>query len=568
MKWERPPLKFLPPFIRTPSERIEAIETSLKGMEMALSSTSVPPLKLLDQLQLRDDILNLQDPMSGKIRGVINPKSGDNYNMDITLGSLHDFPQSLQQLPPFFFLFCMKLLFDGTLMTAPPSPQVDKKIIPTTEQKAKSCKGEEEGYLNSSTTTTKRKRTQSICAMNISTEKVVVALKCSLTLGLSIFLGLLFSKENGYWAGLTVAITFTPPGQATFRLASLRAHGTAVGSVFGVLGTLISQNRMELRFLSLVPWVVFTCFLQRSRMYGQPGAISAVLSAMIIIGRKNYGSPVLFTIERLVESYIALCVAIVVELLLQPTRASTLARSQLDKSLEMLHQCIDSITSLGELKEKEKKLRNLVKELKDHIGEAELEPNFWFLPFPFACYNKLHGSLAKMGNLLVILLHSMEVLSQECYEIEENMKEYLDKFKGEVGGLVKCLKVVIQEKPLQNLKKELEGKGGCKDIEVGKEQSSCESWGLSRDREECEKIIGSFLQHSTEVVEGLDHEDGAGDLKSQLVLCFATIGHCMGGLMREVREMEGGILELVQGENTSSHINLFKIPCKIREVST
>ena len=78
-----------------------------------------------------------------------------------------------------------------------------------------------------------------------------------------------------------------------------------------------------------------------------------------------------------------------------------MARSRLAEGLQMLDECIELVTSAAELKENEKKLRKRVNELKTYVEEVELEPNFWFLPFPVACHNKLHGSLAKMGDFLV-----------------------------------------------------------------------------------------------------------------------------------------------------------------------
>lgn len=532
MQWERPLFKFLPSYNSTPSDKLQAIETSLKGMEMALASTASLPQISKDQ-QLKDDIFALQHQLGIRIRED-NPKFLNDYMTDTTLQSLH-VPQRVEDLPSFFFLFCLKLLHDGTLGT----PRQESELTVATEQNASSGKDQE----------VKRSTIQNFWAMNVSSEKVVIALKCSLTLGLAVFLGLLFSKDDGYWAGLTVAITFAPSREATFSLASSRAHGTALGSFFGVLGSLVSQNLMEVRLLMLVPWLVFTSFLQRSRMYGQGGAVCAALSAMIIIGRRSYGNPIMFTINRLTETYVGLCCAIFVELLLQPTRASTLARLRLSNSLQALCECIGSMTGSEDLNESEKKLRKVVCELKKFILEAELEPNFWFLPFPSACYNKLHSSISKAGDLLLFMGHSMELLIQESCEIEEAIKQDLDRFKELLGTSAKCLGEAIQVESQERV-----DKVGCSesdDIELGRgSQSPWAKWGV--DEEGCEEIVACILRRAEEIVEKVDEDVSGGEVRSQLVLCFAAIGFCMQGLVREVGELEKGILELVQWEKPTS----------------
>ena len=568
MQWERPPLKFLPPHNKVSLEKLLAIETNLKGMEIALGSTSSPPM-----IKTRQDHQHLKEKMSILMREQMSIKLTREHSfnfkaqndvhitIDKTIESLPVIiPRTLQDLPPLFFLFCMKLLFNETLFSASSSnSSQESKVTPTTltddHNGTNSCKQEDQEPF-----TNKR----SVWSMNVSTEKAIIALKCSISLGLAVLFGILFSKDNGYWSGLLVAIAFTPYREATFRQASVRAHGTALGSVYGVLGSFISQNLMELRLLALIPWVFFTSFIHRSRMYGQVGATAAATSAMIILGRRNYGSPMIFSIQRLTETYIGLCCSILVELLLQPTRSSTMARCRLAEILQTIHECIDSLTNSSKLKEKEKKLRASVSELKKCVQEAELEPNFWFLPFPVACYKKLHGSLAKMGDFMVFMAHGMEMLPQLEYtsEIEESMNMItrdFDQVKELVRASLKCLEEAMQVKG-KNI-------ACCIDIEEGRGQDPWVNWALRK--EECEKVFDSLLQHSREMVERVDDDGKVGvGMKNQWVLCFASIGFCVAGLMREMTEMEKGILEFVQWGNPSAHLHLCEITCKIKDVST
>lgn len=97
--------------------------------------------------------------------------------------------------------------------------------------------------------------------MWMSGERLLFASKCSITLGLAVLLGLLYNKENGYWSGLTVAISFSTGRQPTFTVANARAQGTVMGSIYGVLCSFVFQKFVDLWFLPLLPWIIFASFL-------------------------------------------------------------------------------------------------------------------------------------------------------------------------------------------------------------------------------------------------------------------------------------------------------------------
>ncbi|KAL2526270.1 Fusaric acid resistance protein [Abeliophyllum distichum] len=116
-----------------------------------------------------------------------------------------------------------------------------------------------------------RKAFRSWITKHVDKERLVFASKCSLSLGLAVLFGLMFNKENGCWSGLSIAISFVTGRHAVFTIANTRAQGTAIGSVYGILCFYLFQNYAELRFLALLPWIIFTGFLRHSRMYGQTG---------------------------------------------------------------------------------------------------------------------------------------------------------------------------------------------------------------------------------------------------------------------------------------------------------
>ncbi|CAL9155538.1 unnamed protein product [Musa hybrid cultivar] len=562
LKWERPPLSFssTPPV--EPSERLQEIETPLKGMEMAISS--VTAVHFSDH-QFKRDMISL--------RNLINLRLIQDSYMDpceivdkTTLPPLPTLPHDPKDLPSFFFLFCMFLLHNRSLAPLFVEAGQESKIMPTTDQTENSCK-EEPGT----------KRIKIPWYTSLRRERLVVALKCSLSLGLAVLFGLVYSKENGFWSGLTVAITMTPWREATFRLANVRAQGTAIGSVYGVLGSLISQNLMELRFLVLLPWITFASFLQRSRMYGPAGGIAAMFSALVILGRRNYGSPTAFAIARLTETFIGFSCSAFVELLLQPVRASTLAREQLSQSLKMLNECVESLVPcIGSMapKEKEKKLRVKVTALRKYVQEAEAEPNFWFLPFPVACYKKLCASMTKMVDLLHFLAKSTVLLTEYSHGLADVCDDIPDSIVGEhlvhlkklICSSAKCFAEALLVKSFARLEKEWKRKH-ITDVETGKVEGPYVDGVMGADGEDCQKVIASFLQQANELMDRLDMSIDE-SLKGQLVLCLATVGFCMEGLMKETRELEMQILELVQRDNPGAHINLYAIRCKVKEIST
>jgi uncharacterized membrane protein YccC len=97
---------------------------------------------------------------------------------------------------------------------------------------------------------------------HLDTNRVVIALKYSLSLGLSVLFGVLFSHHRGYRAGIAVAISMGSSRESTFKLANVRTQGTMVGSFYAVIVSSVTEECILLRVIALIPWVVFTNFLR------------------------------------------------------------------------------------------------------------------------------------------------------------------------------------------------------------------------------------------------------------------------------------------------------------------
>ncbi|XP_017982578.1 PREDICTED: uncharacterized protein LOC18590727 [Theobroma cacao] len=566
MQWEKLPFKFLRPYYMNSGEKLQDIEIALRGMEMALESTPSFPGRMFNG-ELKDGLLKLEEHISLTIKQAKSFLPGDSLTIpESNAEDITKFLQTLQTIPPthqdlhfFFFLFCMKLLHSKSL----PNPTTKNPVQKDGGSSPISSK--ENGFSS--------KEVSSSCGLKI--KRLIPAFKFSLSLGFSVLFGLIYSKPNGFWSGLSVAVSFAAAREATFKVANVKAQGTVLGTVYGVIGCFLFERFLAIRFLSLLPWFLFSSFLRQSKMYGQAGGISAVIGAVLILGRENFGPPSDFAIARIMETFISLSCSIVVELLFQPTRASTLAKIELSKSLETLHECVGSVSlqvSEANLVENQKKLKIHVNQLGKFIGEAEVEPNFWFLPFHSACYGRLLGSLSKMVDLLLFGAHAIGFLEQESQKLETSWKETVNKlngdlnlFKESVGSLVQYLAKISSIKSLTILDKELEKNNISYDIEMGKSPSpNFFRVSGSDEDDEMNKILSSFLQHSQEVVDIIHGIEGGKELKSQMVLSLSALGYCMESLIRETRQIEEGIRELVQWENPSSHVNLHEISCKIR----
>ncbi|XP_059429245.1 uncharacterized protein LOC132163062 [Corylus avellana] len=556
MQWERLAVKIIQPWQKnTGGGRLQDTEMLFRGMEMALTNISSYPVKMLDG-ELKDDLLRLFikqakcflpiDPVST----VPESSSAEDHHIIKSLQKLRTIPITHQDLPSFFFLFCMKSIHDKSL-TKPSVTKPDN-----------ACK------INV------------FCFKGIwSSSRLMPAFKCSLSLGLAVLFGLLYSKENGYWSALPVAISLASAREPTFKIANIKAQGTALGTVYGVLGCFLFKKFLPIRILSLLPWFILTDFLRRSRIYGQAGGISAVIGAVLILGRKNFGSPSEFAIARITETFIGLSCSIIVELILQPTRASVLSKILLSKSLGTLHTCVNSVSlgigsKLSDLEQSQKRLQIQISELEKLIEEADVEPNFWFLAFHSACYGRLLQSLTKMVDLLHFIAQIVGYISLQQESQEGSWEEVVNKlndniklFKEMVGSSIKCSEQVTSIKSLTLLETELEKKNvSCDDdddLELGKSQDPKIVLVSSLHHENgMEEIIDSYLQHSEELLDKI-HGDDENELKCQVALNLAALGFCMSSLVKETREIEKEIKELVQWENPLSHIDLNEISSKI-----
>ncbi|CAI0474944.1 unnamed protein product [Linum tenue] len=565
MRWETFPLILLrqspPP---SPVPKLQEVEMLLRGMEMGLvaDTTTNSSSSMFTDGESKQSLLQLQEHITRAIKQVARTNSFHSdssptvpeSNADDVTSSLEKItrtiPTSPADLPSFFFCQCIKHLVCIS------SPEAKSVAVEQPKEGSSTPPSKGNGFLLNAW------KSVSFGSKN----RVLPAVKCSVSLGMAVLFGLMYSKENGYWSGLPVAISLAATvREATFTVANVKAQGTVLGTVYGVVGCFVFERFLPVRFMSLLPWFVITSFLRRNRMYGQAGGISAVIGAILILGRKNFGPPSEFAIARIIETFIGLSCSIFVDLLLHPTRAASLAKLSLSESFAALGSAVDLLSLRGDastaLLESHKRLKSEVEELRKLVGEAELEPNFWFLPFPSACYGKLLVSLSNMADLLLFSAKlGVGFVESESLRLGDSDVD-LKFFKDAMSPFVKCFEEVTKLKcSIAMLDEDLKRKNeeiGC-DLESGKlpNQNAFKVMDASRENE-TRNIVDCYLGHVKEIVEKFNNG------RELAMFGLGVIGFSISGLIREAREVERCVTELVQLENPSCQVNLFEIYCKI-----
>ncbi|XP_012569397.1 uncharacterized protein [Cicer arietinum] len=554
MHWEQPQRIIFNSNRIDTEAKLQDLDITIRGMDIALSSCKSFPVGVIDE-ELRGVLLNC--------RGLIGQKLDQQANCSVPFDAttIQEMKQDIfnkylsiayKDLPTSFFLYCVQLLLDDLSI----SNKIDHVL------KNSQISGGSKWSYN--------KIKELLMNLIPSNQSLNFALKSSLSLGLAVLFGLIYDRENALWSGLTIAISFVTGRQPTFTVANARGQGTAMGSIYGIICAFIFSSSVDLRFLCLIPWVIFVSFLRHSRMYGESGGISAVIGALLILGRMNYYvPPSQFGVARMAEAAIGLTCFIIVEVLLSPSRAATLAKSELSRTIRTLQDCVKQISMINHseidmssssyqaLREEQKKLKLFVCQLEEFTAEAEREPNFWFLPFHTACYSNMLESLSRTVDLLLFVAYSMEHVTQLAqkdrviwmdlqYRGNENVKIFKDK----ADPILKSLEEITRMKSFKKLENELKSVNVSKDIESQEYPNVDAFRNLSRD-EVVDNITNSFLQHLEEIASKTHTNKDEEMLKVQMILHYSCFGFCTSSLMREIMKIESEIKELLIWENSN-----------------
>ncbi|KAL7133823.1 hypothetical protein ABFS83_12G165900 [Erythranthe nasuta] len=528
MKWERPWSRYLEPNKVSPGEILQNVELQMRGIEYSLVSS---PVQTIDQENLTNVLQGLSIQLEKRMEQLTCSSPYNSSKESETRGEFMEMPSlPIEAMSPilehgwaFFYFSCMDMLLSNSsaspkyLQTQPAKTEDFSIVI----------------------------KFRNWISKIIKNGRLEFAFKCSLSLSLAVLFGLIFDKENGCWAGLTIAISFVTGRQAIFTVANTRGQGTAIGSVYGVICCFLFHSE-EMRLLALLPWIIFTCFLRYSKLYGQTGGVSAAIGALLIVGRKNYGVPNEFAIARLTEVFIGLSAFILVELFLQPIRAATLAKNHLSLTLNSLEDCVKEIgffpvqkNQFLELREKQRILSSLVCELRKFVADAELEPDFWYLPFRGSSYQKLVGSLSNIVHMLYFITYNFEILlelsekSNVCKEFQEQMSNELELFQETLSSLQVYLEKALSTESQADTNVGIDEK--FRDLEMGKTQNR-------------EKQSVSIIVENKETEMSSDEVESE-ELRERMIRCLGATGFCISSLMKEIDDTEMCIREIDQWES-------------------
>ncbi|KAK4392235.1 hypothetical protein Sango_2001300 [Sesamum angolense] len=538
MQWERPWSRCFKHNSLCPGDRLERVELQMRGIEYSLVSSPAFPVQVVDQEQLSNVLKGVSVQLEQKMEQVTRFSPSHSMTEPETRGELMEKP--LLPLDPMFpmlkfgwvlfYFSCIDMLLNDAAGTCFSSRELQNRREKTEFSIVRAFK--------------------TWILKLVSKERLRFAFKCSLALGLAMLFGLIFDKENGCWAGLTLAISFVQGRQAVFTVANTRGQGTAIGSVYGVIWCFLFHHE-ELRLLALLPWIIFTSFLRYSKMYGQTGGVSAAIGALLILGRKNYGEPNEFAIVRLTEVFIGLTAFLAVELLLQPIRAATLAKNHLRQTLHSLRDCLKEISTcpvqknqtaikFHELRDKQRNLSSLVCELKKIVADAEFEPDFWYLPFRTSCYQKLVGHLSNIVDMLYFITSNFERLSDLsetstlCKEFQEQMSSELELFQETLSSSVEYLEkahsIESQADSQEAVNEEF------RDLEARKLQNPDSPSALITENNEVET-------NNEEVGEDNRRQ------RQKMIQCLGALGFCISSLVKEIDETEICRKEIDQWES-------------------
>jgi hypothetical protein len=135
----------------------------------------------------------------------------------------------------------------------------------------------------------------------------------------------------------------------------------------------------------------------------------------------------------------------------------------------------------------------------------------WLAPFPSSSYDKVHGSLSRMAQLIGLYLHARAIVVETTggsQVLGTDMKRFH-------SFLSASLEALLEEEDV--------------DLEAGK-GIFCQDM----------VVVKSFLGHAREALLQQQH----GEEEQLAAVCVGSIGFCMGEMMKEAQQLESHMLDL------------------------
>jgi len=275
------------------------------------------------------------------------------------------------------------------------------------------------------------------------------------------------------------------------------------------------------------------------------------------MGRRYDEAAMAFTVARLVETFIGIACALLADIIFHP---GARPREQLTRCIAAALAAAaadDSSQSQSQLMMKS--LQQQLALLTRHAAEAGSEPSFlWLLPFPAACYDRIQGSLGRMAQLLRLYHQARMAVGDDD---DDMMFQQIRLFSSLVSSSLRhCLRMLLQTPPdnaaiimSSSSLDHHQDEASKDDLEAGNKHGITCCCCKEDDTHTPEEVVASFLAHAREAAASLlDDNDGdeahaekSGEDTGLLVCsCLASMGVCMGEIIREAQRLEANIIDL------------------------
>ncbi|KAJ7524377.1 hypothetical protein O6H91_17G002200 [Diphasiastrum complanatum] len=442
-----------------------------------------------------------------------------------------------------------------------------------------------------------------------SIDQFTIAVKVSIAMAAGAFLGVTYDTDHSHWADITIAMGIGNYQKGSIRISNMRLQGTVCGSIYGYLFALITRQVPGLCLAAMIPWVILTSFLRKSKMYGYSGSVSAVVAAMILLGKRHEGSLEQFAMIRMTEAFLGLSCFVLTEILFWPRRAAVLLEKELAHSLLDLQNFSEQVFATKRKRLCQKCYKATVKDLKEKTGllhrgisrqnalinEAKLEPEFWYGHFQGNVYSKMAEIQCRMVDLLQVLISCsldlkiagnsseeaaiknfirrlndpIKALEDDCIATFEFLHEVLE-LKQQKKAIKSNEPSVIGSRKEHNEDVDNQDRNGvtkvgvfiAKGMNVIKSiffhpDKICTSFtdlqlGSFRKHLNLHSLMELFESHYEETVSGLIAPSARpmmSNLNSSVVLSFSALTFCVHGLLKETLELEKCVIELLQAEH-------------------
>jgi uncharacterized membrane protein YgaE (UPF0421/DUF939 family) len=140
-------------------------------------------------------------------------------------------------------------------------------------------------------------------------------IKTALSVFLCIIILRIFHHSFPFYACIAAVITMQSTVHNSFTTGKNRMIGTVIGAIFGLLFALISPNNVFLTSIGIVLVIYFLNLLNRKN-----SIIIGCVVFLAIMTNLREGTPLIYSLSRVIETFVGISVSVVVNYLIFPPK--------------------------------------------------------------------------------------------------------------------------------------------------------------------------------------------------------------------------------------------------------